>query len=132
MGKKCWDLINNKNYNIHAEALSCIQQSKRRGCYVDFDIDNKNIDLNLIRLIIPRNSYNILETRGGYHLLVNPQLADKPFYTTLNGIKSKNQTNDWYIQIKRVFQVDQVGDQMMPVPGCVQGGFVPRFVDVNQ
>lgn len=131
IGKKCWDLIKNKNYNIHTEVLFCIQQSKGRGCYVDFDIDSKSIDLNLIKSIIPRDAYSILETRGGYHLLVDPQLADKPFYTTWNGVKSKNQTNDWYIQIKRMFQVDQVGDQMIPVPGCVQGGFVPRFVDID-
>ena len=46
LGKKCWDLMKGTNFNIHAEALSCIQKSKSRTCYVDFDID----DLSLIHI----------------------------------------------------------------------------------
>ena len=45
MGKKCWDLINAKNYNLHAEAMSCIHKAKSRSCYIDFDIDDKSINI---------------------------------------------------------------------------------------
>jgi hypothetical protein len=26
-------------------------------------------------------------------------------------------------------EVDQTGDQLLPVAGCTQGGFMPRFVE---
>src|SRR5690606_23225658 len=38
MGRKSWELYQTgTNYNIVAEALSCVQNSKSRACYVDFD-----------------------------------------------------------------------------------------------
>ncbi|MEM7163785.1 MAG: hypothetical protein AAF487_15260, partial [Bacteroidota bacterium] len=45
MGKRCWDLIKSEKYNLHAEAMTCIQKSKSRTCYVDFDIDDKAIEI---------------------------------------------------------------------------------------
>ena len=61
MAKKCIQLIENQNdnYNIHAEALSCIQKSKSRGVFVDFDIDTKEVDLSKIENILPVGSYRV-------------------------------------------------------------------------
>lgn len=114
MAKQCIGLIenNNQNYNIHAEALSCIQKSKSRSVVVDFDIDTKEIDLSKIANIIPLNSYDVLETRGGYHILVNPKKAPK---------------TNWFKEIQDLFPVDQTGDNMIPIPGTYQGGFTPIF-----
>jgi len=124
MGKRCWDLMNAKNYNLHAEALSCIQKSKSRTCYVDFDIDDKEIDLDEAWLDteIGLGNYMILETRGGYHILVDPEKASS--YRQLN-FKEKN----WYPMIQKKYPVDQSGDQLIPVAGTFQGGFIPRFVN---
>ena len=123
MGKKCWDLMFNKNYNLHAEAMSCIQRSKSRGIFVDFDIDEKNIDLDLDYLdaIVGTGNYDVLDTRGGYHILVKPDLATK--FREENGM-NKN----WYNDIKKTYPVDQTGDNMIPVAGCVQGGYIPKFI----
>ncbi len=115
MMKKCLQLIenDNSNYNIHAEALSCIQKSQSRGVVVDFDIDTKDVNFNLLKEILDKDSYDILETRGGYHLLVDPRKAPK---------------TNWYKKITEMYPVDQTGDNMIPIPGTYQGGFTPTFL----
>jgi len=122
MKKATFELINKSlkliqsdanNYNIHAEALSCIQKSKSRSCYVDFDFDTKEIDFEDLNQIIPRESYTLIETRGGFHVLVDPKKTPK---------------NNWYKLIQDNFEVDQTGDNMIPVPGTHQGGFTPKFI----
>ena len=30
--------------------------------------------------------------------------------------------------MKKLGNVDQTGDQLLPVPGCIQGGFSPKFI----
>lgn len=123
MGKKCWDLIKSDNYNLHAEAMSCIQKSKSRTYYVDFDIDDKTIEMDTDWLDqeIGANSYSIIETRGGFHLLVKPELAS-------DYRKQHHNNRNWYQQIQNKYPVDQSGDQLLPVVGAFQGGFVPSFV----
>jgi len=113
------ETISNDRYysNIQAEALSMIQRSVGTRRYVDFDIDNKEVDLFLIKNILPDNAYKILETRGGYHVLVEPKLCPK---------------TKWYEEIKTVFKadLDSVKPDLIPVPGTTQGMFVPRFINI--
>ncbi|WP_196893702.1 hypothetical protein [Aureivirga marina] len=127
LGRKCWDLMKSENFNVHAEALSCIQKSKSRSCFIDFDIDDKNIDLdkNWLNQEIGENNYTILETRGGFHLLIQPEKAS--VYRKEN-FGNKN----WFQQIQKKFPVDQSGDQLIPVPGTFQGGFIPKFVNQTE
>lgn len=114
MLKKTADLIyNDNNYNIHAEAMSCIQRSKSKTYHVDFDIDTKDVDLSLMDSILPKKAYKILETRGGYHILVDISKVTEHKY--------------WHSGITNIFPVDQTGDNMIPVPGTHQGGFTPYF-----
>ncbi len=123
MGKKCWDLINSKNYNIQAEALSCIQKSKSRTCYIDFDIDDKSIEIEeeWLKEQVGEDSYSILETRGGFHLLIEPEKAT-------NFRKEYFNDKNWHQKIQQRYPVDQSGDQLLPVVGTFQGGFVPKFL----
>lgn len=106
-------------YNPHQEVMSEIQKAKSRACYIDFDFDG--VRSNEIRKqIILKDLINIdactfVETRGGCHVLVNPnnviELFKKTFYnnmTTLDGC-------------------DINGDCMLPVIGSYQGGFTPTF-----
>jgi len=112
----------NKNMNPHQEILSEIQKSKSRTCFVDFDIDEKfegNASVHISELLVDKinyEAYDILETRGGYHILVNPKRIDEPYRRI------------WRQSIHKLFPVDQSGDQMIPVPGTYQGGFTPRFI----
>jgi len=104
-----------RSYNPHAEVMSCIQRSVGHKVYMDFDIDYKPFDPNELDQFINRDCVTILETRGGYHILVEVKKIKQEFKSKFyNGIKSLN--------------VDQTGDLLIPIPGCTQGGFVPKFV----
>lgn len=125
VGKKAWDLFNNENFNIHAEALSCIQKSNSRKIFLTFDIDDKNQigtveDYTWLEQNLARN-FKLIETRGGYHLLVSPE--DVTIWR-----KSKGLSLNWHQIIREKFKVDQTGDIMLPVIGCTQGGFIPKIV----
>ena len=108
--------------NPHQEALSEIQKTKSRTCYVDFDIDIKEEDtLTKIKNLTDGmfdETVPILETRGGYHVLIDPTKV-KP-----------GEKNSWYKTLNLGFGADQVGDQMIPLPGTYQGGFTPKFVQL--
>lgn len=104
--------------NAHQEAMSEIQKAKSRTCWIDFDIDKEGVDLD-VAIAIVKQSINIdavtwLKTRGGIHALVNPEKIEQQY------------KNTFYQKIGRV--ADQSGDQMIPVPGCTQGNFIPHFI----
>lgn len=122
--------------NPHQEAMSEIQKAKSRTAYVDFDMDYKpdltidsslteqmkfmhfvdNLRMHLYGFMGATADFKILETRGGFHILVKPDSVEPQF------------KNTWYKNIKSLPHIDQTGDQMIPVPGTYQGGFTPNFV----
>lgn len=130
-------------FNPKAEAISSCQKSKAYNYVVDFDIDSKDVDLLLMQDILPSSAYKILETKGGYHILVYPEKAteflnkveslrkDRKLHPRWTSGDLKNKFNqNWYNQIKQAYHpyVDQAGDQLIPIPGCTQGNFVPKFL----
>lgn len=108
---------NGQGYNVNAEAISAVQKSKSKTDWIDFDIDSKEIDISSISDVLPLGTYKILETRGGYHVMVS---GDK--------IKNSSAPKNWYPTLLKMFEVDQTGDNMIPVVGTYQGGFTPRFI----
>lgn len=113
----------NVSMNPHQEALSEIQKAKSRTCFVVFDVDDKTLSPNVIKQIIDdicgsEVDMKLLETRGGYHILINPSTVQE------------SQRDKWYLKIVNHpdFVIDQQGDLMIPVPGCFQGGFIPKFI----
>lgn len=138
LGKKCWDLVLNSNFNIHQEAMSCIQQSYSRKIYLDFDIDEEDVDFSVLRDIFPeplyRNYevYNIVKTRGGYHLLINTTTATM-LIKHHNGRGGHKYDTNWYKKIVTSFNIDthgDKGDRLLPVPGTFQGGHKVKFVNL--
>lgn len=106
--------------NCHQEALSEIQKSKSRTCYIDFDIDESNPS-TLQEIAEKFKNFAgfvpvFLKTRGGMHALVDPDKV------------SPELKNSFYKNMS-VF-ADQSGDGMIPVPGCTQGMFIPHFVNL--
>lgn len=101
-------------YNIHQEALSAIQKAKSHTHFVDFDIDEE-LDFDILNSILPSTAYNVLQTRGGYHVLVKPTEAT-------------SHNKKWHPQITDKLNVDINGDNMIPVPGTHQGGYTPKFI----
>jgi len=108
----------NKDYNPHAEVLSCIQRSTSRKIHFDFDVDTKEFDFEQLFQVINKSCLDIVETRGGYHLLVRLSEVDPQYKKT------------FYNAILKL-GVDQTGDQLLPVPGCIQGGFTPAFITID-
>jgi len=104
----------NQNFNPHQEILSVIQKTAGNKKWVIFDIDNKDIERDTITGILGTHKFLFLETRGGYHVLVEP--GDIP----------KSHSSSWHRRLSAISDVR--GDCLIPVPGCCQGGFIPRFV----
>lgn len=106
-------------YNPHQVMMSEIQKACSRKIY--FDIDFDGVELEFVRNkaieIINEDCLHFLKTRGGFHLLVELSKIDKQFEKT------------WYKSIFSIDGVDIKGDNMIPVAGCYQGGYIPSFYE---
>jgi hypothetical protein len=105
-------------YNPHQEVLSEIQKSCSRKFFIDFDFDGvKYSELkDLINAYLNEDSYKVLITRGGFHILVEANKIHKSY------------EKGWYRDIMSLPGVDVRGDNMIPIPGTYQGGFTPYFL----
>lgn len=107
------------DFNPSNFAMSEIQRSRGRTDWVIFDLDSKELTVETIKVtldfILEGGEYKILETRGGYHIMIKPD-------------SSSNKR--WYQDIQSSFneELDQSGDIMIPIPGTHQGGFTPKFI----
>lgn len=106
--------------NPHQEALSEIQKSKSRTCYIDFDVDAEGVELEnsikAIKVWVNEDAITWLKSRGGLHCLVESGKVEEKYKKT------------FYKNISALSSVDQTGDMMIPVVGCCQGGFTPHFI----
>jgi hypothetical protein len=104
-------------YNPHQEVMSEIQKSPSRKIVFDIDLDTKSFPDDTWEYINP-DAVTILQTRGGYHLLIHLTRIEPRYAKT------------WYNNIANLPGVDKasIGDQMIPIPGTYQGGFTPRLV----
>lgn len=113
------------NYNVHQIALSNIQQARGRKIYTDFDFDKLSYD-DFIEGMFPSfinpEALTVVKTHGGFHALVNSDLVDPEF------------SRLWYKRMEFLAADDHAavqGDLLIPVPGCTQGNFTPKFLMIN-
>ena len=121
--KTCKLLLDNiekdRYQNPKSIALNAIQVSKGTTYFVDFDFDiqNKDFDRHIKDIVFEatgnEDCFNIVKTRGGYHVLIDP---------------SKTTEKRWYQNMTENKLIDQKGDLLLPVVGCCQGDFVPHFI----
>jgi hypothetical protein len=112
---------NSNAYNPHQEIMSEIQKAKSRMVYFDMDLDDVTIeDLLLMKIVITpyinMDAVTFLQTRGGFHVLVKLDMIEKQYSKT------------WYNGLAGALRIDIKGDCMMPIPGCTQGNFTPKFI----
>lgn len=109
---------NYSGYNPHQELMSEIQKACSRKVYFDLDFDDIVPDqvMPIVQPIINMDCLTFIETRGGFHLLVELAKIDKQYEKT------------WYKNITSIEGIDIKGDNMIPIIGCHQGGFTPKFV----
>ena len=64
------------NFNPHSESMTQIHKAKSRTCFVTFDVDDKERnDIQLLaecKEVVGSRAVSIIETRGGYHVLIKP------------------------------------------------------------
>lgn len=106
------------DFNPVALANTEIHRAVGKKRFVDFDYDGVGItDLiaNVGRILQSPDRYHLLQTRGGFHLLVDLS-------------KAKDLGPRWYQDLAALPGCDVKGsDCLTPVPGCTQGGFCPRI-----
>lgn len=105
-------------YNPHQEVMSCIQKSPGRKIFFDLDFDDQKYEEILPELLkfINLECISILLTRGGFHVLIELHKIHKSYVKT------------WYQNLTNNFSIDIKGDNMIPIPGSFQGGFVPKLL----
>jgi hypothetical protein len=105
-------------YNPHQEIMSEIQKAHGRKLYHDFDFDGVDYGETMaqVRAAVNLDAVTTLKTRGGFHLLIR---YDRILPDYLKA---------WHNKIAALPGVDVRGDNLLPVPGCTQGGFTPHFV----
>lgn len=122
-------LENNQSFpNPESYSLSCLAKCPSKKRFIDVDIDlNEGDEISIESLYeylddkINKDAIDaIIRTRGGYHVLINQEkiLIDykKTWYSQISEMK-----ND------KFKDVSINSDRMLPIPGCIQGGFVPKI-----
>lgn len=108
-------LITGTIKNAVEESLTEVHKARGSRHYVDFDFDGPDTKPEDLLKYVNPEALTIVDTRGGFHALVKPELVDKSYQKS------------WYMAIGSLPGADHAGDKMLPIPGCVQGGAVPRL-----
>jgi hypothetical protein len=110
------------NHNVFQEAMSQLHKSPGTKNYLDIDFDGvKPEDFKkAVQGIINEDAVTILHTRGGFHALVDLRKVEKQY------------TKSWYNKVVNMPGADIRGDNMIPIPGSYQGGFMPWMQPLSQ
>lgn len=105
-------------YNPHQEVMSEIQKACGTKKYFDLDFDGVSLEDTKaeIERYININCCTFIQTRGGFHALIELSALDKQY------------EKSWYKNITSINGCDIRGDNLLPIPGCYQGGFMPKLI----
>lgn len=105
-------------YNAYQMSMSEIQKAVSRKIYYDLDFDNADMNetVSALNKFINEDCYRVLNTRGGFHIIIELSKVDKKFSKT------------WHKSVTALAGCDSKRDNMIPIPGTYQGGFTPKFI----
>ena len=101
--------------------MSEIHRTCGQKVFIDFDIDSKDEETIRRAINLVDGKCELLETRGGFHLMIRSKDAKTGFSEKL-----------WYKKHTELSDVSADPHSMIPCCGTWQGGFTPRFVDPKQ
>jgi hypothetical protein len=114
--------------NLVSRAKTKIQKNPSRKLIADIDIDIKDENvLNAFRKLVNDHDSEVatIETRGGYHILVDIQIMaevnSKWFVDITNLARTFNDSVDKDV-------VEFKTDTLCPIVGTMQGGFLVKFI----
>lgn len=110
-----------KSSNPHQEVMSEIHRTCGQKHFIDFDIDTKDPTILSAAIKLVDGQCELIETRGGFHLMIKTVDAKRGFSEKL-----------WYKKLTALSDVSADPNSMIPVVSCYQGGFCPRFVSPQQ
>lgn len=109
-------------YNPHTELMSCIHKSPSKKRFFDIDFDGAKPEEAVRKIdsedLINLDCLSVIETRGGFHLIVHLEKIDKKYQKV------------WHNSLTNLAGADVTGDNMIPIPGTYQGGFIPKLTGV--
>jgi hypothetical protein len=117
---------------------SAIHGTVYEKTYVDLDIDTKDeafmLKLKCFLLEMWKSIEYIIETRGGYHILMSKSNVTKTQMTNLYAYSKSTEIMEENRQGKMCKQTLMaiISDPMLPVAGTFQGGFVVKNVDIKR
>lgn len=127
MGKSETEL--EKARHIDTIMFSEVQSAKGTPHYLDIDLDVKNEEyLNRVISIMGRSKLIVVETRGGYHILIDKNKIDNSVKNTFYRDLEKYSKELKLIYDKDVLEFKP--DSMLPIPGTSQGGFTVRIKEI--
>lgn len=109
-------LCEGKLETTNPQSIVWSEMHKARGTkhFVDIDIDDPELKAEYVLSValahLHGDAVSVVKTRGGVHLVIETK---------------KTQAKDWFRKLREKFVFDVTGDNMIPVPGGYQGGFVP-------
>lgn len=124
--------VNDFDYDFFKKAKSKLfnayQRQTSRKCFVDIDVDIKNekiLKILLDSLTKYKSEYAVIETRGGYHIMVKSSTLSGNFL-----YKSVDEAKDEASRIYgREIEIMFNKNAMVPVPGTMHGDFYVKLVE---
>jgi hypothetical protein len=101
--------------NPKSLALTALQTSKAlnfRINHFDLDLEDKDEIGEIFKFVNP-SAVTLIETRGGYHVLISADQVEDQYQKS------------YYQNISKFKHCDVKGDGLLPIPGTNQGGFCP-------
>lgn len=108
--------------NTHGQILKHLQSSCTNKRFHTLDIDDKSLegDVKILIQNLHLPVATVIETRGGFHILLDSEKLSKEQRTGIY---------QWKINLENANMVEYLKDAFCPIPGTIQGGFCVHFRD---